>query len=80
MEEVEIVNDHDHYDEKACSDSRELVDQIAIPAEATHLEDAIRDCGAAAVADALVLLDAHQVAVVVAYDGTCPYVLVVADT
>ena len=68
MEEVEIVNDHDHYDEKACSDLRELVDRIAIPAEATHCEDVIRDCGAA---DALVLLGAHwdRVAAVVAYDG-----------
>lgn len=77
MEEAEIVNDHDHYDEEACLDLRALVDPIAVPAEATHREDAIRDCGAA---DALVLLDAHQVGVVVAYDGTCPYVLVVADT
>ena len=73
------MNDHDHYDEEACSDLRELVDRIAILAETIHCEDAIRDCGAA---DALVLLDVHRVLVAaeVAYDGAYPYVLVVADT
>jgi hypothetical protein len=78
VEEVEIVNDHGHYDGKACSDLRGVVGQIVILEEATHREDAIRDCGGAAAAGALVLLDAHQVEGVAAYDGTCSYVLVAA--
>jgi hypothetical protein len=79
VEEVEIVNDHGHYDEGAYSDLRGLVDRIVILAEATHCEDAIHECGAA---DALVLLDVHRdrVAAVVAYDGAWPCVLAVADT